>query len=134
MTAAKDRSLFSDLWRGIRARCPNCGTGRLFYKYLKVRDNCSVCGEELHHHRADDFPPYVVIFLVAHIIMPLLVAVETRLHPPYWVHMAIWLPAAVILVLVLLPSVKGAIIALQWRIGMHGFETSKKLRLGLTTQ
>ena len=32
--------------------------------FLKVIDHCSVCGEEFYHHRADDFPAYIVIFVV----------------------------------------------------------------------
>jgi uncharacterized protein (DUF983 family) len=31
-----------------------------------VNDCCDVGGDELFHHRADDFPAYVVIFIVAH--------------------------------------------------------------------
>ena len=32
------------------------------------------------------------------------------------------------LALLLIQPVKGAVIALQWRLGMHGFEAAKKLR------
>jgi len=37
------------LWRGITMRCPNCGTGKLFGRFLKIVDHCSVCGEDLCH-------------------------------------------------------------------------------------
>ncbi|MBZ0218733.1 MAG: DUF983 domain-containing protein, partial [Fimbriimonadaceae bacterium] len=46
------------LVRGARGRCPNCGTGRLFLAYLKTVDSCDVCRQDIHHHRADDAPPY----------------------------------------------------------------------------
>jgi len=121
-------SLFLDLWRGILGRCPNCGKGRMLHRYLKVHSTCSACGEELHHQRADDFPAYLVVAIVGHTVMPLLLWTEINYAPPYWVHMAIWLPLTLVLALVLLPLVKGAIIALQWHIGMHGFETSKRAR------
>src|SRR5690606_36421697 len=45
--------------RGLRGRCPNCGEGRIFRSFLKVSDSCPVCGEALHHHRADDLPAYL---------------------------------------------------------------------------
>ncbi len=38
-----------------------------------------------------------------------------------WIHAALWLPATFGLTLWLLPRVKGAIVGLQWAIGMHGF-------------
>jgi uncharacterized protein (DUF983 family) len=129
MTETAQTSLAIALWRGVRGRCPNCGKGRLLHKYLKVPPTCSFCAEELHHHRADDFPAYLVVAIVGHIVLPLLLWVEIRFAPDYWVHMAIWLPLTIFLSLVLLPIVKGGIIALQWHIGMHGFETSKRARL-----
>src|SRR4029077_1681505 len=80
------------LWRGLTMRCPNCGTGKLFDRFLKVVGHCSVCGEELHHHRADDFPAYIVIFLVGHTMVPAALAFEIDYAPPMWLHFLIWLP------------------------------------------
>ena len=45
--------------RGFAGRCPACGEGRIFRKYLKVAESCTSCGEELHHQRADDAPPVI---------------------------------------------------------------------------
>ena len=114
--------------RGFFGRCPHCGEGRLFRAFLKVADHCPACGEELHHHRADDFPAYVVIVIVGHIVVPLVLVVETRYAPPYWLSMVLWPSLTMLLGLVLLQPVKGAIVGLQWAFGMHGFEQSKKIR------
>ncbi|MFZ0333728.1 MAG: DUF983 domain-containing protein [Candidatus Acidiferrales bacterium] len=32
------------LRRGLRFRCPNCGEGRVFSSFFKMRDECPVCG------------------------------------------------------------------------------------------
>ena len=121
--------------RGFFGRCPNCGQGRMFRAFLKVADNCPACGEQLHHHRADDFPAYVVIVIVGHILVPLVLLVETHLAPPFWVGMTLWPAAVVMLTLALIQPVKGAIVGLQWAMGMHGFDQAKKdrdaLRSGL---
>lgn len=117
-----------DLLLGFKGRCPNCGEGKMFKSYLKIVDNCAHCNEELHHHRADDLPAYYVILIVGHIIVTLALSVETHYHPAYWVHIALWLPSTVLLALLLLQPIKGAIAALQWRMGMHGFKASKQLR------
>src|SRR4028118_876859 len=75
--------------RGFISRCPACGGGRLFGKFLKTANHCEACGAEFHHHRADDFPPYVVIFIVGHIAGYGIYLVETRFEWPAWVNMAI---------------------------------------------
>ena len=122
------RPLMTELVRGLLGRCPCCGKGRMFGAFLKVKDRCEVCGEELHHHRADDFPAYIVIFLVGHMLVPAVLSVETNFAPSYWVHLMLWLPPTLILTLGLLQPVKGAVVALQWRMGMHGFEAAKRAR------
>jgi uncharacterized protein (DUF983 family) len=116
------------MWRGFIGRCPQCGKGRLFERFLKVADHCPECGEEFFHHRADDFPAYVVILLVGHITVPALLAVEVAYAPPIWLQLLIWLPLIFLSALALLQPVKGAIVGLQWQLGMHGFEESKLRR------
>ena len=123
-------SLMQDLTRGLACKCPHCGEGRLFGKWLKVVDHCESCGEEFHHHRADDFPAYVVILILGHVMVTYALWLEEVFAPPFWVHVATTIPLTVVLALVLLQPVKGAIVALQWRIGMHGFRISKEKRSG----
>lgn len=122
MVAHRERAIGPALTNGFRMRCPACGEGKLYGGYLKVNEHCPACGEELWHHRADDAPPYMVITIVGHIVVPLLLAVEMALHPALWIHMIIWLPMTLILALVLLPPVKGALIGYQWVMRMHGFD------------
>lgn len=117
------------MWRGFRGKCPACGEGRMFRKFLKVADNCPNCGEELHHQRADDFPAYLVIVLVGHILVPIVLAVETDFAMPMWAAMTLWPLIGLGMTLSLLQPVKGAVVAIQWFLGMHGFEESKGRRL-----
>lgn len=114
--------------RGFRGKCPACGEGKMFRKFLKVADECPNCGEELYHQRADDFPAYLVIVIVGHILVPIVLAVETEIAPPMWVGMTLWPLVALVSTLALLQPVKGAVVAIQWFIGMHGFEQSKGRR------
>ncbi len=94
----------------------------MFHRYLKVSDHCPQCGEALHHQRADDAPPYMTIFVVGHIVVPLLLYVERGWSPPEWVHAALWMPLTLVLTLAILPVMKGALIGLQWALRMHGFD------------
>jgi uncharacterized protein (DUF983 family) len=109
--------------RGFMGRCPNCGKGHIFRSYLKVQDRCEVCGEELFHHRADDAPPYLTILIVAHIIGTAMVLVMSAVDTPAWVDYSLWPVLVVAMSLLLLPRIKGALIALQWALRMHGFGT-----------
>lgn len=108
--------------RGLLCRCPACGEGRLFGRYLKVEPSCSACGQEFHHHRADDFPPYLVMFIVCHIVGYGIYASEMHIDDvPLLVHALVWPSLAVGLSLALLQPVKGAVIGLQYGLRMHGF-------------
>jgi uncharacterized protein (DUF983 family) len=115
------RNWKSAIWRGLLKACPKCGKGRLFSSYLGVNATCPHCGEALHHQKADDAPPYFTIFIVGHIVIPLMLFVEKFWRPELWVHFAIWLPLTLGLTLWLLPRAKGATVGLQWALGMHGF-------------
>jgi uncharacterized protein (DUF983 family) len=121
-------SLAKAMSRGFCGKCPHCGEGRLFARFLKVADTCDVCGEQLFHHRADDLPAYLVIVVVGHLVVPTILAIETAYAPAVWLQLAIWLPVTLFASLALLQPTKGAIVGLQWQIGMHGFEESKRRR------
>jgi uncharacterized protein (DUF983 family) len=115
------RSVVLAMRRGGTGKCPACGNGRLYYRYLKVADTCPACAEELHHHRADDAPPYFTILIAGHFIVAGVMMVEDFFHPAYWLHIAIWFPLTIGICLWILPRVKGALIGLQWALRMHGF-------------
>jgi uncharacterized protein (DUF983 family) len=115
------RSVRQAVLRGAAGKCPACGQGRLYHRYLKVSDACPACAVELHHQRADDAPPYFTILIAGHFIVAGVMMVEDYFHPAYWLHIAIWFPLTIGICLWLLPRVKGALIGLQWALRMHGF-------------
>lgn len=116
------RAKMQAMKRGFLGRCPSCGEGHVFRSYLKVRESCEVCGEALHHHRADDAPPYLTILIVAHVMGALLVTIlGTWDDIPLWVNFILWPGLVLGLSLSLLPRIKGALVALQWALRMHGF-------------
>lgn len=117
-----DRDWKEAMIRGARCRCPNCGEGRMFRSFLKTTPACETCGEDLTHHRADDMPPYVTIMIVGHIIVPLILLAERLAEWPTSWHLALWPTLTVILTLSIMQPVKGALIAYQWALRMHGFD------------
>ncbi|RJT32138.1 DUF983 domain-containing protein [Mesorhizobium waimense] len=119
------RPLWTAIKRGMLGRCPHCGEGKLFRGFTKSVDACAVCGEELHHHRADDLPAYLVIVIVGHIVLGAFMGVESTSTLSTWQHIAIWVPLTILLAVALLQPVKGAVIGLQWALYMHGFGGEK---------
>ncbi|KIT16914.1 hypothetical protein jaqu_14130 [Jannaschia aquimarina] len=89
--------------------------------YLKVRDECPQCGEALHHHRADDGPPYLTLLIVGHIVGPLMLWAYIRYEPSPLVFIVVFGAMSVLMSLWFLPRLKGAIVAVQWAARMHGF-------------
>lgn len=123
LPTSKERSVWHSMRNGLRCRCPRCNRGKIFGKYLKIKDSCSHCGQEFYHHRADDFPPYITITIVGHIILSAATSVQIIYGPPMWVHMLLWLPLILFMSLAMLPPVKAALVGIQWAHYMHGFDT-----------
>ncbi|HJM94412.1 MAG: DUF983 domain-containing protein [Alphaproteobacteria bacterium] len=115
------RRLVQAMGRGALARCPACGQGAVFGRYLKVNSDCTACGLALHHHRADDAPPYFTMLILGHVLVPLTLILERAVSPPLWLHFSLWLPLTLILSVLILPRIKGALIGFQWAHRMHGF-------------
>ena len=117
----QDRPLRPAMVLGWRRLCPNCGSGPMFRGYLKVRENCPLCGEALHHQRADDGPAYLTILIVGHVMAPLILFAFNKFRPDPLTLAAVFSVGTVALSLFLLPRLKGALVALQWAKRMHGF-------------
>ena len=125
-TTLENRSVAQAMWRGTLCKCPHCGKGKMFRAYLKVADQCAVCGEELNHHRADDFPPYIAITIVGHIIIFLMLHMDMTYHVQPITYVVTMIPLAIVLPLAILPSTKGSIVGLQWATRMYGFGTGQR--------
>ncbi|HEX9805827.1 MAG TPA: DUF983 domain-containing protein [Alteraurantiacibacter sp.] len=104
----------------LKARCPRCGEAPLFRKWLKPVDACASCGQDWTLHSADDFPPYISIFVTGHLLAPLIILL-VDLGLSVMATLAILVPLAVAMMLTILQPAKGAIIAMQYWLGLSGF-------------
>ncbi len=99
----------------LLGRCPRCGQGALFDGYLKVAPRCSACGLDYGPFDAGDGPAVFVILIVGAIVTVSALIVEVKYQPPYWVHVALWVPLVIVLSLVLLRLAKALLLVLQYR-------------------
>ena len=107
--------------RGARCRCPRCGEGRLFRKWLKPLERCPACMLDLTPQRADDFPAYIAMIVTAHLMAPVIIMLSKDFAMGVLGMFAIVVPLALVMMLAMLQPAKGGVIATQWWFGMHGF-------------
>lgn len=107
---------FGAMRRGFSQRCANCNEGPVFRAYLKVEEECPVCGHDNGQYPADDGPAYFTILLVGHLMIAPMVALPFVTDwPVLWVTL-IGLVSVTVVTLWLLPRIKGAVIGLQWAL------------------
>ncbi len=93
----------------------------MFKSFLKPSPSCAHCGASWDLSRADDFPAYIVILLLGHILVPLMIEVNRAFAIPLGVQAALWPCLAVILALLMIQPAKAMVIAFQWSRRMDGF-------------
>ncbi len=124
-TSAAAPSLPHSFWqaakRGIAGKCPRCGEAHLFRAFLKPVDRCASCWIDWTPQRADDFPAYVSIFITGHVVTPLVMWLVLGTQLGSGTITAIVVPLTLTIMLGTLQPAKGAVIAMQWWNGMHGF-------------
>ncbi|MET3854364.1 DUF983 domain-containing protein [Rhizobium sp. OAE497] len=118
---ASERPLGRSIMRGMLNKCPHCGSGKLFRAFLKPVDNCAACGEAMHHHRSDDLPPYLTIFVIGHVVLGGYMLTDLVWPLPMWLTFAIWAPVTLLSALLIIQPIKGGVIGLQWALRLHGF-------------
>lgn len=109
-----ENSYLSSMLRGATLKCPNCGQGKLFVKYLKLTQSCDVCCQSLAHYRADDAPPYLTIFLVAHLVVPLFLYLDRLYDLSLLILLAISIPTTMVILLLCMPSIKGVVVGVLY--------------------
>ena len=115
------------IWRGVKSECPRCGQAKLFAKFLRPVSHCPSCHQDWSQHQADDFPPYVSIFLTGHLLAPVMIMLGGSAALSLGTQIGIAVVLAGIMMLAFLQPAKGGVIALQWWMGMHGFAPGGKV-------
>lgn len=86
------------LWNGLKRRCPRCGGGRLFHRWLKLHDRCPACGLRYLVNQGD---PWAFLLVVDRVFLLALIAI---------IYFKLW-PRSLPAVLALFASVVAAFVA-----------------------
>lgn len=116
MTQASDTAptLWQSLRRGLAGKCPACGNAPLFGRFLKPVACCASCSRDWTVQRSDDFPAYLVVLVLGHLLIPVVVEVNIWFDMSMLAQMLLWPAIAVAAALAMIQPAKGFVIALIW--------------------
>jgi uncharacterized protein (DUF983 family) len=95
--------------------CPRCGKGRLFAGVLRFAPKCRVCGLDFSAFNVGDGAASFLVLIVGAIVVVLAVWLELSRSPPWYVHVLLWVPLALVLTLGFSRIAKGLLAALEYR-------------------
>lgn len=99
---------------GLAGRCPRCGQGRMFKGFLELAPRCEACGLDYSFADSADGPAVFVMLFGGFIVCGAALWLELTYEPPFWVHLVVTLPIALVVCLGLLRPLKGILVALQY--------------------
>lgn len=99
----------------IQARCPRCEIGPLFDGWVKFAPRCRSCGLDFNAFNVGDGPAAFLILIVGGLVTALALMLQLSAHPPFWVHIILWVPVTTALVIGCLRVSKAALLILEYR-------------------
>src|SRR3569623_1305360 len=99
----------------LRGLCPRCGSKTLFQGLLAFAPRCRACGLDYAAFTVGDGPAAFLILLLGALLTPLAIVVDLSFHPPFWVHILLWVPIASAAVIGSLRAGKALLLALEYR-------------------
>ena len=99
----------------LKGLCPRCGAPTLFRGWLKFADRCAVCNLNIGGFNVGDGPAAFLTLILGTIVVAAAVVLEVTVHPPWWVHVLLWIPLTTAGVIGSLRIAKGALIAVEYR-------------------
>ena len=72
--------------------CPKCGSKTLFDGVARFASRCRVCGLDISAFNVGDGPAAFLTLIIGALITALAIWLELAGHPPFWVHVILWVP------------------------------------------
>ncbi len=95
--------------------CPQCGARGVFAGLAKFVPACRSCGLDLSEFNVGDGPAAFLTFIVGGLITGLAIWLELSWHPPFWVHILLWVPLTAGAVIWGLRAAKAALLAAEFQ-------------------
>jgi uncharacterized protein (DUF983 family) len=99
----------------LKGLCPRCGSKTLFAGTARFAERCSACDLDFSGFNVGDGPAAFLTLGLGTIVTILALAVDFAFSPAWWVHLLIWLPITIVLILGSLRVAKAALIGAEYR-------------------
>lgn len=115
-----DEPMVSEGQPGIAAAalfglCPKCGARTLFAGVAKFAPRCPSCELDFTAFNVGDGPAAFLTLIIGAVITGLALWLELGVHPPFWVHVILWVPLTAAAVVWGLRVGKGALLAAEYQ-------------------
>ena len=100
---------------GLKGACPRCGARVLFDGWIRFAPRCSACGLDYQAFNVGDGPAAFLTLIIGTLVSAAAILFELEESPPWWLHVLLWVPITIVLVIVLLRVAKGMLIASEYR-------------------
>ncbi|MBO9580364.1 MAG: DUF983 domain-containing protein [Sphingobium sp.] len=99
----------------LQARCPSCEAAPLFDGWVGFASHCRACGLDYGKFNVGDGPAAFLILIIGGLVTALALTLQLSAHPPFWVHIILWVPITTLLVILCLRASKAALLILEYR-------------------
>lgn len=99
----------------LRGLCPRCGAHGLFVGVISFAPQCKVCALDYQQFNVGDGPAAFLIMIIGAVVAIAAVTLELGAHPPFWVHVLVWVPVTAAMVVGLLRVAKGLLLILEYK-------------------
>ncbi len=83
---------YTGLSAALFGLCPKCGARTLFAGFARFAPRCRACGLDLSAFNVGDGPAAFLTLIIGALITGLAIWLELAVHPPFWVHILLWVP------------------------------------------
>jgi uncharacterized protein (DUF983 family) len=100
---------------GLKGVCPRCGAKGLFEGPIRFAPRCGTCELDYQAFNVGDGPAAFLTLVIGALVSAAAILLELTLSPPWWLHVLLWVPITIALVVGALRVAKGMLIASEYR-------------------
>lgn len=103
----------------VLGECPRCGAQTMFAGgfpagWVRFASRCGSCGLDYDRFNVGDGPAAFLTLIIGAIITGLAIWLDIAVNPPFWVHVLLWVPLTVVMVMGGLRVAKGLLLIIEY--------------------
>jgi uncharacterized protein (DUF983 family) len=95
--------------------CPRCSANTMFASVTQFSGKCANCHLDYQQFNVGDGPAALMIIPIGAVIITLAILLDVAVRPPFWLHVIIWVPVTIAMVVGFLRFAKAAMLTLEYR-------------------